>query len=80
MQEQQVECVIELCDRVWADDRYLVRDPFQLRLLARVFPCDQDLALATHRIDLHQLNRLAQPLGFLATWEPDGLLVFRTGL
>ncbi len=80
MQEQQVECVIELCNRVWADDRLLVADPFQLRLLARVFPGDRDLDLATHCIDLHQLNKLARPLGFLASWEPGGLLLFRTGL
>lgn len=80
MQEQQAGCVIELGDRAWTEDRFYVEDPVELQALARVFPDGQERPFATHPVDLDLLNFLARPLGFLATWEPGGLLIFRIHL
>lgn len=73
----QTECVVELGDRVWTEDRFLITEARHLEVLAGLFPDGGERPWATHPLDLDLFNYLSRPLGFLATWEPEGLLVSR---
>jgi hypothetical protein len=77
VQDLQTECVVELGDRVWMEDRFLITEPRHLEVLAGLFPDGAVRPWATHPLDLDLFNYLSRPLGYLATWEPEGLLVFR---
>ncbi len=76
-QDLRTECVVELGDRVWMEDRFLITEPRHLEALAGLFPDGPARPWATHPLDLDLFNYLSRPLGFLASWEPEGLLVAR---
>ena len=77
---QQMERVLSLRGDIWGQDRFLMDDPAHLQELAELFPGDLRHIDASHPIDLDQLNNMTRPKGFLATWEPEGLLFFRLRL
>jgi hypothetical protein len=58
----------------------LLASPDELARIAELFPGDLEHPDALHPIDLNALNAMARPKGFLATWEPSGLLLFRLRL
>ena len=76
----QMERVQMLESEVWGHERYLMNTAVELQELAELFPGDLRHVDASHPIDLDALNGVIRPRGFLATWEPEGLLFFRLRL
>jgi hypothetical protein len=50
--------------------------PDELALVSELFPGGMEHPDALFPIDLNAFNAVARPKGFLATWEPSGLLLF----
>ncbi|HJU83018.1 MAG TPA: hypothetical protein VJ600_02295 [Holophagaceae bacterium] len=76
----QMERIQALEGAVWGLERFLMDAPAELQELSELFPGDLRHVDSTHPIDLDLLNSLIRPRGFLATWEPEGLLFFRLRL
>jgi hypothetical protein len=79
-QSQQFQAIIELGERAWVEERFLLEDPAHLQALADLFPHGRTRPWASHPVDLDRLNDLSRPLGYLASWEPEGLVFFRIHL
>lgn len=77
---RQMEWLDDLAEEVFRSDRVWLDEPARLRELAELFPGGGPAEEATHAIDLDTLNGLARPRGFLAAWEPGGLMFFRVHL
>jgi hypothetical protein len=80
VQSQQFQAIIELGERAWVEERFLLADPAHLQALAELFPEGRSRPWASHPVDLDRLNDLSRPLGYLASWEPEGLVFFRIHL
>ena len=77
---RQMEWLDDLAEEVWRTDRVWLDEAARLQELSELFPGGRASEEATHAIDLEALNELARPRGFLAAWEPGGLMVFRVHL
>lgn len=80
MEDRRLERLWHLESGIFEQDRFFLTESASLMDLAEAFPGESSHPDATHAIDLDRLNRMARPLGFLAAWEPEGLLVFRLRL
>ncbi|HJV21546.1 MAG TPA: hypothetical protein VJ570_02565 [Holophagaceae bacterium] len=69
-----------MAERVWVEERVLLTDTAELDAFSHLFPAERRSAPATHPIDLEALNGLGRPRGFLAAWDPKGLVLSRLRL
>ncbi len=76
-EQQQLTHLWAWAERVWKEEWCLLTSPDELALVSELFPGDMEHPDALYPIDLNAFNAMARPKGFLATWEPSGLLLFR---
>ncbi len=77
---EQVRRFNAMAERVWVEERVLLREAAELEAVSELFPGERRGLAATHPIDLEALNGLGRPRGFLAAWDPGGLMLFRLRL
>lgn len=76
----QVRRVNAMAERVWQEERVLLCDAAELDAFSKLFPSNRRSGSATPSIDLEALNGLGRPRGFLAAWDPGGLMLSRLRL
>ena len=76
----QVSRVNAMAERVWVEERVLLTDASELDAFSELFPAERRSSTAPHPIDLEALNGLGRPRGFLAAWDPGGLMLSRLRL
>jgi hypothetical protein len=67
-----MEDVVEL---LWRQERVLITEPQAIDELIAL--CPGTSALGARKLDLQALNDLLSPRGMAATWDSEGLALFR---